>query len=153
MIPVFIDCAERSPTFHLFPLDTVGEQEKKCWLQVWTDAEDQKAAWTRFLGRPFRGLDKENYYPHFVIQITDSCAPLASVTISGEAIRLSITRECGAPLLHREMDCNGHVSSHILPAEADDNASLITSVLSRTGRNRLFCRTLSPAIGLIQTLS
>jgi N-acetylmuramic acid 6-phosphate etherase len=72
MIPVFIDCAERSPTFHLFPLDTVGEPEKKCWLQVWTDAEDQKAAWTRFLGRPFRGLDKENYYPHFVIQITDS---------------------------------------------------------------------------------
>jgi len=72
MIPVFIDCAERSPTFHLFPLDTLGEPEKKCWLQVWTDAEDQEAAWTRFLGRPFRGLDKENYYPHFVIQITDS---------------------------------------------------------------------------------
>ncbi|MFC2141991.1 hypothetical protein ACFLR7_03555 [Acidobacteriota bacterium] len=72
LIPVFVDCAERSPTFHLHPLDTGDAPEKKCWLQVWTDAADQESAWLRFLGRPFRGLEKETYYPHFVIQIQDS---------------------------------------------------------------------------------
>jgi len=72
LIPVFVDCAERSPTFHLHPLDTVNEQERRCWLQVWTAAVDQESAWLRFLGRPFRGLEKEAYYPHFVIQIQDS---------------------------------------------------------------------------------
>jgi N-acetylmuramic acid 6-phosphate (MurNAc-6-P) etherase len=72
LLPVFVDCAERSPTFHLHPLDTVNEEERRCWLQVWTDAVDQESAWLRFLGRPFRGLDKEAYYPHFVIQIQDS---------------------------------------------------------------------------------
>ncbi len=72
LIPVFVDCAERSPTFRLWPLDTRDEPEKRCWLQVWTDAGDQVGAWERFLGRPFRGLEKKDYYPHFVIQITDS---------------------------------------------------------------------------------
>ena len=71
LIPMFIDCAERSPTFHLFPLDTVEEKERKCWLQVWTEGEDSKHAWHNFLGRDFRGLDEKFYKPHFVSQVND----------------------------------------------------------------------------------
>jgi N-acetylmuramic acid 6-phosphate etherase len=71
LITVFIDCAERSPTFHLFPLDTVNEKERKCWLQVWTEGKDYKQAWQNFLGRDFRGLDEKFYKPHFLSQIDD----------------------------------------------------------------------------------
>lgn len=68
---VFIDCAERSPTFHLFPLDTVNEKDRKCWLQVWTEGKDYKQAWQSFLGREFRGLDEKFYKPHFLSRIDD----------------------------------------------------------------------------------
>jgi N-acetylmuramic acid 6-phosphate etherase len=71
LITVFIDCAERSPTFHLFPLDTVDERERRCWLQVWTEGKDYKQAWLSFLGRDFRGLDEKFYKPHFLSQIDD----------------------------------------------------------------------------------
>ncbi len=71
LITVFIDCAERSPTFHLFPLDTIYEQERKCWLQVWTEGKDYKQAWQNFLGRDFGGLDEKFYKPHFLSQIDD----------------------------------------------------------------------------------
>ena len=40
LITVFIDSTERSPTFRLFPLDTVKEPKRKCWIQVWTKAAD-----------------------------------------------------------------------------------------------------------------
>jgi N-acetylmuramic acid 6-phosphate (MurNAc-6-P) etherase/succinate dehydrogenase flavin-adding protein (antitoxin of CptAB toxin-antitoxin module) len=71
LITVFIDCAERSPTFHLYPLDTVGEKKRKCWLQVWTRARDYKEAWQNFLGREFRGLEK-SFYEHLLLsQIKD----------------------------------------------------------------------------------
>ncbi len=72
LIPVFIDCTERSPTFRLDPLDTVKEPEKKSWIQVQTDAADQITAWRRFLGRPFRGLDTDFYSKHFIFQIENS---------------------------------------------------------------------------------
>jgi N-acetylmuramic acid 6-phosphate etherase len=68
---VFIDCAERSPTFHLYPLDTVHEKERKCWVQVWTEGEDYKHAWQNFLGRGFRGLEEQFYKPYFLNQIED----------------------------------------------------------------------------------
>ncbi|MDH5384959.1 MAG: hypothetical protein OEY18_09645, partial [Candidatus Aminicenantes bacterium] len=68
---VFIDCAERSPTFHLYPLDTVHEKERKCWVQVWTEGEDYKHAWQNFLGRGFRGLEEQLYKPSFLNQIED----------------------------------------------------------------------------------
>jgi len=71
LITVFIDCAERSPTFHLTPLDTVNEEERKCWLQVWTEGRDYKQAWQNFLGRDFRGLDEKLYKPHFLSQVDD----------------------------------------------------------------------------------
>jgi N-acetylmuramic acid 6-phosphate etherase len=71
LITVFIDCAERSPTFHLYPLDTIQEKQRKCWIQLWTDGKDQKHAWQNLLGRDFRGLEETFYLPHFMAQIDD----------------------------------------------------------------------------------
>jgi N-acetylmuramic acid 6-phosphate (MurNAc-6-P) etherase len=66
-----LNCAERSPTFHLFPLDTIHEDKRKCWLQVWTEAEDSQNAWKKFLGRNFRGLDEGFYKETFETEIHD----------------------------------------------------------------------------------
>jgi len=71
LITVFIDCAERSPTFHLYPLDTVHDKQRKCWLQVWTTGEDLHEAWQNFLGRDFHGLEEKFYKPFFLDQIED----------------------------------------------------------------------------------
>jgi len=71
LITVFIDCAERSPTFHLYPLDTVHDIHRKCWLQVWTEGEDLHEAWQNFLGRKFHGLEEKFYKPFFLDQIED----------------------------------------------------------------------------------
>ncbi len=85
LITVFIDCAERSPTFHLFPLDTTLEKERKCWLQVWTEAEDGQHAWTNFLGRNFRGLDKRSYKDSFEKVIQDPYLKKAALTSLAKA--------------------------------------------------------------------
>jgi hypothetical protein len=71
LITVFIDSTERSPTFRLYPLDTVKEPQRKCWIQVWTDASDPGAAWLAFLGRPFRGLTPALYQMPFEDEIND----------------------------------------------------------------------------------
>lgn len=71
LITVFIDCAERSPTFHLYPLDRADEKERKCWLQVWTEARNYKHAWQSLLGRDFSGLDESFYKHYFLSQIED----------------------------------------------------------------------------------
>jgi len=71
LITVFIDSTERSPTFRLYPLDTVQEAKRKCWIQVWTEAPDLHSAWQAFLGRPFRGLKPEVYQPPFQEEIND----------------------------------------------------------------------------------
>jgi hypothetical protein len=71
LITVFIDSTERSPTFRLYPLDTVKEPERKCWIQVWTGAGTLRDAWRAFLGRPFRGLDPEFYRIPFETEIDD----------------------------------------------------------------------------------
>ena len=71
LITVFIDSTERSPTFRLFPLDTVKEAKRKCWIQVWTPAADLQDAWQAFLGRPFRGLSPEFYRKPFEEEIDD----------------------------------------------------------------------------------
>jgi N-acetylmuramic acid 6-phosphate etherase len=86
LITVFIDCAERSPTFHLFPLDTVLDEKRKCWLQVWTNGKDHREAWKNFLGRNFRGLEETFYRPHFLTQIDDRFlknTALKSLTLAG----------------------------------------------------------------------
>jgi N-acetylmuramic acid 6-phosphate (MurNAc-6-P) etherase len=71
LITVFIDSTERSPTFRLFPLDTVREPRRKCWIQVWTKAGAPKEAWQAFLGRPFRGLAAEMYRRPFETEVED----------------------------------------------------------------------------------
>lgn len=71
LITVFIDCAERSPTFRLFPLDTIYEPKRKCWVQVFTKGKNYKEAWYNFLGRNFYGLKKELYKPAFEQKIED----------------------------------------------------------------------------------
>jgi N-acetylmuramic acid 6-phosphate (MurNAc-6-P) etherase len=87
LITVFIDSTERSPTFRLFPLDTVKEPERKCWVQVWTGAETGRRAWQAFLGRPFRGLDPEFYRLPFEGEIADGylrSAALESLKKAGD---------------------------------------------------------------------
>ncbi len=71
LITVFIDSTERSPTFRLFPLDTVNETRRKCWIQVWTPAAGPEEAWRSFLGRPFRGLSADFYKRPFEDEIED----------------------------------------------------------------------------------
>jgi N-acetylmuramic acid 6-phosphate etherase len=71
LITVFIDSTERSPTFRLYPLDTVGEPRRKCWIQVWTKAATPAEAWQAFLGRPFRGLGTDLYKGPFETQVPD----------------------------------------------------------------------------------
>jgi hypothetical protein len=71
MVTVFIDSTERSPTFKLFPLDTVEEQKRKSWIQVWTDSKSIGEAWQVFLGRNFRGLEGSYYRPAFESGIDD----------------------------------------------------------------------------------
>ncbi len=71
LITVFIDSTERSPTFRLYPLDTVKEPRRKCWIQVWTAAGAPGEAWRAFLGRPFRGLAAEMYRQPFETGVDD----------------------------------------------------------------------------------
>ena len=71
LITVFIDNTERSPTFRLFPLDTINEARRKSWIQVWTPAANLEEAWNSFLGRPFRGLSPEFYKRPFEEAIED----------------------------------------------------------------------------------
>lgn len=71
LITVFIDSTERSPTFRLFPLDTISEIVRRCWIQVWTAADNQKDAWEVMLGRAFRGLSTELYQKPFETEIED----------------------------------------------------------------------------------
>jgi N-acetylmuramic acid 6-phosphate etherase len=71
LITVFIDSTERSPTFRLFPLDTVKQAKRKSWIQVWTPAANLQDAWQAFLGRPFRGLSSAFYRKPFEEEIDD----------------------------------------------------------------------------------
>jgi len=88
LLTVFVDCAERSPTFHLYPLDTMQEKRRKSWLQVWTEGKDYKQAWQNFLGRDFRGLEESSYKPHFFNQIDDIYlqeAAMKSLNFAGDS--------------------------------------------------------------------
>lgn len=85
LITVFIDCAERSPTFHLYPLDTIYDRQRNCWLQVWTEGEDLHEAWKNFLGREFHGLEEKFYKPFFLDQIDDSYLKGAAIKSLSQA--------------------------------------------------------------------
>jgi N-acetylmuramic acid 6-phosphate etherase len=87
LVTVFIDCAERSPTFHLYPLDTVHDKQRSCWLQVWTEGKNLYEAWQNFLGRDFYGLDDKFYKTIFLDQIKDNYlkgAALKSLSHAGK---------------------------------------------------------------------
>jgi N-acetylmuramic acid 6-phosphate (MurNAc-6-P) etherase len=71
LITVFIDSTERSPTFRLFPLDTVNQKERQSWIQVWTKAPNLEEAWEAFLKRPFHGLSYDFYFQPFQNKIKD----------------------------------------------------------------------------------
>ncbi len=87
LVTVFIDNTERSPTFRLFPLDTVAEPKRKCWIDVRTAAGTPGEAWLSFLGRPFRGLKSSFYKGPFETLIDDPYlrkAALDSLTRAGD---------------------------------------------------------------------
>jgi len=71
LITVFIDSTERSPTFRLYPLDTVNQKERRSWIQVWTAAPGLEKAWNAFLQRPFHGLSYDFYHDPFQNEIKD----------------------------------------------------------------------------------
>jgi N-acetylmuramic acid 6-phosphate (MurNAc-6-P) etherase len=85
LITVFIDSTERSPTFRLYPLDTVKEPRRKCWIQVWTGAPDLSSAWQAFLGRPFRGLAPKLYQGAFENEIEDAFLKAKALESLGKA--------------------------------------------------------------------
>jgi hypothetical protein len=61
MISIFTDLTERSPTFGLFPIDTIGTFPKRSWIAMFTNGDSHKEAWLKFLGRPFKGLTADMY--------------------------------------------------------------------------------------------
>lgn len=71
LLTVFIDGAERSPTFHLSPLDPITLKSRRCLFQVWTEAKSYHEAWKRLLGRKFRGLDFNFYQPALAKKVDD----------------------------------------------------------------------------------
>ena len=71
LVTVFIDITERSPTFRLFPLDTIKSRSRKSWIQVWAKGKNTGEAWFNFLGRDFRGLEKSFYERPFREKIDD----------------------------------------------------------------------------------
>jgi len=54
LMPVLTDSTERATTFRVSPLNTIKEQKRKCWIQVWTTEANPENAWKSLLGRPFR---------------------------------------------------------------------------------------------------
>ncbi|MCX7973886.1 MAG: hypothetical protein N3B16_05230 [Candidatus Aminicenantes bacterium] len=71
LLTVFIDGAERSPTFHLPPLDPITSNRRHCLFQVWTEAKDHLEAWRRLLGRNFKGLSLNFYQPLLAEKVED----------------------------------------------------------------------------------
>lgn len=86
LLTVFTDATERSPTFRLKPLDSMMQEERQCWIQVWTPSVSCEEAWQAFLGRQFRGLSSLYYQGPFSDQIEDHYlkdVALASLTQAG----------------------------------------------------------------------
>lgn len=85
LITVFIDSTERSPTFRLFPLDTVNQKDRQSWIQVWTKAPNLEKAWEAFLKRPFHGLSCDFYEQPFQNKIEDPFLKKAALESLKEA--------------------------------------------------------------------
>jgi N-acetylmuramic acid 6-phosphate (MurNAc-6-P) etherase len=96
---VLTDSTERSPTFRLYPLDTVEEKQRKCWIRIMTDCPTPAEAWKLILGREFRGMDKEFYLPGFS-QIADRTlreAALRSLDRAGSDQQFLYNFSCRTP--------------------------------------------------------
>jgi N-acetylmuramic acid 6-phosphate etherase len=65
MISIFTDLTERSPTFGLNPIDVIGADPKRSWITMFTNGDTTSAAWLKFLGRPFKGLNPEVFEKPF----------------------------------------------------------------------------------------
>ena len=70
MISIFTDLTERSPTFGLHPIDTIGVFPKRSLIAMFTSGQSNLEAWQKFLGRPFKGLLKEVFEAPFTA-VTD----------------------------------------------------------------------------------
>jgi len=62
---------KEGPTFRLAPLDSILEEERNSWIQVWTKADTQSDGWLYMLKRPFYGLKEEFYSQSFEREIDD----------------------------------------------------------------------------------
>ena len=58
---LFNDCAERGPTFHTPPLDSVETHPRKSPVQGWAPVPNLEEAWKTMLRRPFRGITPSSY--------------------------------------------------------------------------------------------
>jgi len=56
LMTVLMDITGRSKIFGVPYLDTVKQQEKKCWTQVWTPKARLEDSWSFLLGRAFHGF-------------------------------------------------------------------------------------------------
>lgn len=131
---VFIDCAERSPTFHLYSLDTIQEKQRKCWFQVWTHGKDQRQAWQNFLGRDFRGLEEAFYKPHFMDQIDDDYlkkAVLRSLSQAGNNQKKCYDLSFSANNIHYRGPQEGDMGILVCMDEEIDELASSDSDLSR----------------------
>ncbi|MBV8646876.1 hypothetical protein [Paludibacterium sp.] len=87
LLPVFTDLTERTPTFHLDPLDSVDLRARKSWAQVWTPVDTPQQAWRALLQRPFHGLDSAYFQAAFSQGIDDPVqrqTALASLKQAGD---------------------------------------------------------------------
>ena len=132
LVTVFTDCTERSPTFRLFPLDQVGEAKPRSWVRVCTQGESQRAAWSNFLGRPFRGLVQEFYGPPLRAGVQDEYlrrAALSSLDQAGQDQEANYDFSLGGPALQQLT--SGDLAVVVLLA---DEATLLTDPTSSPAR-------------------
>ncbi len=126
LITVFIDNTERSPTFRLYSLDKVQDQERKCWLQVWTEAANLHEAWRCFLGRPFRGLESSFYQRAFEDQVEDPYlrqAALRSLANAGNDQEFSYDFSFSDSNIVRSGPVRGDLGVAVLIDEESDDLS------------------------------
>lgn len=134
LITVFIDNTERSPTFRLSALDRVQDEQRKCWLQVWTEASDLREAWQNFLGRGFRGLDSSFYKRPFEEQVEDpylKTAALNSLTNAGNDQELLYDFSFSGSNVERKGPAPGDLGVAVLMDEEQRGFSNPDSTFSR----------------------
>jgi N-acetylmuramic acid 6-phosphate (MurNAc-6-P) etherase len=134
MITVFIDNTERSPTFRLFPLDKVEDEERRCWVQVWTEAADGREAWRNFLGRPFKGLQPSRYREPFELEVEDPYlreAALRSLANAGDDQEFSYDFSFSASNVQKRGPSAGDLGVLVL---VDDEVHELEDSRSASGR-------------------